>query len=54
MNKEDDSVSTFHHGNTMNLTSDQESEEDSEELVEEEKTNSTTPSKSPVGIFRTP
>jgi len=54
MNKEDDSVSTFHHGNTMNLTSDQESEEDSEELVEEEKTNSTTPSKSPVGILRTP
>jgi hypothetical protein len=54
MNKEDDSVSTFHHGNIMNLTSDQDSAEESEELVGEEKTNSTTPSKSPVGILRTP
>jgi hypothetical protein len=54
MHNEDDSVSTFHHGNTVNLTSDQVSEEDSDDLVEEEKTNSTTPSKSPVGILRTP
>jgi hypothetical protein len=51
MHNEDDSVSTFHHGNTVNLTSDQESEEDSDDLVEEEKTNPTTPSISPVGIL---
>ncbi len=31
MHKEDDSVSTFHPGNTVNLTSDQESDEDEKE-----------------------
>jgi len=44
MRKEDDSVSTFHHGQTINLTDDPDDEE--EEVL------STKPS-SPVGILRT-
>jgi hypothetical protein len=45
MNPDDDSVSTFHHGNTVNLT-----EQDSDD----ETTNQTPSKKSPVGILRTP